>query len=110
MRAYAFTWTALACFLLATVIFCLSGRLDKGNRGNYNNDSSYYNDTTAGTTSNPYDTTSVTSYERTNATNTNAEGPNTMRTGGRFVKFKQFGRKNKADKQRGSFAAKEEYA
>ena len=110
VRAYAFTWTALACFLLATVIFCLSGRLGKNNRRGHNNDSSYYNDTTtAGATSNPYDTTSVTSYERTTS-NANAVGPNTMRTGGRFVRFKQFGRKGKTDRERGSFAAKDEYA
>ena len=106
VRAYAFTWTALACFLLATIIFCLSGRLGKNSRGGHNADSSYYNDTT---TTGPYDTTSVTSYERTTP-NTTAAGANTMRTGGRFVRFKQFGRRGKTDRERGSFAAKDEYA
>lgn len=26
---YAFTWAALACFLLATILFCVGGKADK---------------------------------------------------------------------------------
>jgi len=29
VKAYAFTWTAMACFLLSTVLFCLSGAMGR---------------------------------------------------------------------------------
>ncbi|KAF2747532.1 SUR7-domain-containing protein [Sporormia fimetaria CBS 119925] len=29
VKSYAFTWTAMACFLLSSILFCLSGRLGK---------------------------------------------------------------------------------
>lgn len=33
VKLYAFTWTAMACFLLATVMFCMSGALGRDRNG-----------------------------------------------------------------------------
>ena len=42
IKAYAFTWAAMGCFLIATILFCLGGSLGKKDSYQQKSKTSYF--------------------------------------------------------------------